>query len=127
MALVLVVGLLIAAVGGIGVVAPHVLQGISRYTVTPVGLYVVAALRVAIGVALVRVAAVSRAPSLLRVLGFVAIAAGIGTLFLGVDRAGAILAWWSGQGPVLIRLWPALALVFGVIMVWAVVPRRRAA
>jgi hypothetical protein len=127
MALVLAIGFLIAAVGAVGVVAPHVLQSISRYTVTPTGLYVAAALRIVIGVALVRVAAASRAPWLLRGLGFIAIAAGIVTLFLGVDRAGAILAWWSGQGPVLIRLWPALALVFGVIMVWAVIPRRRPA
>ena len=127
MALVLAIGFLIAALGAIGVVAPHILQSISRYTVTQTGLYVAAALRVVIGVALLRAAAASRAPRFLRFLGVIAIAAGIGTLFLGVDRAAAILAWWSGQGAFLIRLWPALGLVFGVIVVWAVIPRRRAA
>jgi hypothetical protein len=127
MALVLAIGFLIAALGAIGVVAPHILQSISRYTVTPIGLWVAALFRIVIGVALVRAAAASRAPRLLRGLGVIAIAAGIGTLFLGVDRATAILAWWSGQGAFFIRLWPALAFVFGVIMVWAVVPRRRVA
>jgi hypothetical protein len=127
MALVLAIGFLIAGVGAVGVVAPHILQSISRYTATPTGLYVAAALRIVIGVALIRVAAASRAPRFLRSLGVIAIAAGIGTLFLGVDRAVAILAWWSGQGPVFIRLWPALALGFGVIMIWAVIARRRAA
>jgi hypothetical protein len=127
MALVLAIGFFIAAVGAVGVVAPHLLQSASRYAMTPTGLYGAAALRIVIGVVLVRVAAASHAPRLLRSLGVIAIAAGIITLFLGVDRAGAILTWWSGQGPVFMRLWPALALVFGVIMVWAVIPRRRAA
>jgi len=94
---------------------------------TPTGLYFEAALRIVIGVVLVRVAAASRAPRLLRGLGVIAIAKGIITLFLGVDRAAAILAWWSGQGPVVMRLWPAIALVFGLIIVWTVIPRRRAA
>jgi amino acid permease len=127
MALVLAIGIFITAVGAAGVVAPHILQSISQYTATQTGLYVAAVLRIVIGVALFRAAAASRAPRLLRGLGVIAIAAGIGTLFLGVDRAGAILAWWSSQGPVFIRLWPALALVLGVIVVWAVIPRRRAA
>jgi hypothetical protein len=126
MVLVLAIGLLIAAVGAVGVVAPESLQNVARYTVTPVGLAVAAILRIAIGVALVREAAASRAPRLLRALGFIAIAAGIMTLFLGVDRAGAILDWWSGQDPLLIRLWPALALLIGVVIVLSVLPRRRA-
>ena len=127
MVLVLAIGFLIAAVGAVGVVAPHILQSISRHALTPTGLYGAAALRVLIGVVLVRVATASRAPRLLRGLGVIAIAAGVITLFLGVDRAGAILAWWSGQGPVFMRLWPAFALVFGVIIVLAVIPRRREA
>lgn len=127
MALVLVIGLLIAVVGGVGVVSPDVLQSISRYAVTPVGLYLAAAFRIAVGVVLVLVAAGSRAPRVLRVLGFIAIAAGLVTLFLGVDRARAIVDWWSGQGPVSMRLWPALALLFGVLIVVAALPRRRAA
>jgi hypothetical protein len=127
MAAVLVIGLFVALIGGVGVVAPQVLQGISRYTVTPLGLYLASAFRIFVGVALVRGAAASRAPGLLRVLGFIAIGAGIVTLLLGVARAREIVNWWLGQGPVLIRLWPGIALGFGVFLVWAAAPRRRAA
>jgi hypothetical protein len=125
--LVLVVGLFIIAIGGIGVVAPYGLENIARHVTTPIGLYLAAAFRVAIGIALIRVAAASRWPRMLRCLGVIAIFAGVVTLGLGVDRARSILDWWSQQGPVFMRFWPALAVLFGVIMVLAVAPRRPAA
>ena len=126
MTIVLVVGLFIIAVGGIGVVAPHSLESIARHVATPIGLYLAAAFRVAIGILLIRVAAASRWPRLLRALGVVAIVVGVITLFLGVDRARAMVDLWSGQGPVFMRFWPALAVLFGAIIVLAVVPRRPA-
>ena len=105
--------------------APEVLKMISQYTVTSLGLYVVAVFRLVIGAALVRVAAASRAPRTLRVLGVVTLVSGVITFFLGVDRAREIVNWWLGQGPVLMRLWPGLALILGAVMVWAVFPRGR--
>lgn len=124
--LALAIGLFVAAIGMVGIVAPHSLQAIARYSVTPLGLYVAAAVRVAFGVVLIRAAPASRAPKALRVLGFIALVGGLITPFIGVDRARAISDWWSAQGPVLIRLWPALAFVFGVFIAYAVKPGRRA-
>lgn len=123
--LALAVGLFVAAVGIAGIVAPHALQTIARYSITPLGLYVAAAVRVVFGVILIRSAPASRAPGVLRVVGFIALVAGVITPFLGVDRAHAIFDWWSVQGPLLIRLWPALALIFGILIVYAVNPARR--
>ena len=127
MTLVLAIGLLIGAIGAVGVITPEGLGAISRYTITPLGLYLAAAVRVAIGIILIRAAPTSRLPRVLRVLGIIAVVAGVITVFLGVDRASTILAWWSGQGPLLIRLWPALALIFGVVLVYSAVSNRRAA
>ncbi len=118
-ALVLVLGLLIASIGALGVIAPESLQAISRYTVTPLGLSLAAAARVAIGIILIRAAPASRLPRVLRVLGLIALVAGVITVFLGVGGASTILTWWSNQGPLLIRLWPALALIFGVLLVYS--------
>ncbi len=121
-----VVGVLILAVGVVGVVAPYRLLAVSEYTVTPRGLYVVGAVRVIIGLVVLQVSSRSRAPKTLRVLGIVALIAGLITFFLGVDRARAILDWWLTQGPTFMRLWAVLPLVFGAIIVWAMTGRRAA-
>ena len=68
----LLVALFIVVVGLVGVFAPDRLMTVGRYVVTPVGLYAIAALRVGIGLVLMLVAPVSRAPKTLR--AFVVIA-----------------------------------------------------
>ena len=122
----LLVALFIALVGLTGVFAPDCLMTIGRHSVTPVGIYIVAALRIGIGLLLARVAPVSRAPKTLRILGVIAVLGGVATLFLGAERGQAILEWWSAQGPVLIRLGPGLALVLGGFIAYALTPGRRA-
>lgn len=120
------VALFIALIGVTGVVAPECLMMIGRHSVTPVGLCIVAALRISIGLVLACVAPVSRAPTTLRILGVIAVIAGVATLFIGAERAQAILEWWSGQGPVFLRLGAGVALVLGSFIAYALVPVRRA-
>ena len=108
-------------------VAPDVLAATVRGFASPVGLWVAAALRVVLGLALVLAAPASRAPRVLRPLGAVVVVAGILTPFVGVERARAMLAWSSGQGPAFMSALASLALVFGGFIVWAVSPRRRVA
>src|SRR5436309_2028973 len=100
----LLVALFIALVGLTGVCAPDRLMALAPYFVTPVGIYVAAALRISIGLLLARVAPISRAPKTLRILGVIAVLGGVATLFLGTERAQTILEWWSAQGPVFIRV-----------------------
>lgn len=120
----LFVAFFIALLGLTGVIAPGCLITIGQYFATPFGLWLAAILRIGIGLVLTRVAPVSRAPKTLRILGILAIAAGVATLFLGAQRAQAILAWWSNLGPAYIRLWAGLALALGVFLAYAVAPRR---
>jgi hypothetical protein len=122
----LIVVLFIALIGLTGVLAPDLLMTIGQYSVTPVGLCVAAALRIAIGLVLALVAPVSRAPRTLRIFGVIAVIAGVTTLFLGTERAQALLEWWLAQGPTCIRLWAGLALVLGGFIAYAVAaPGRR--
>ena len=116
----LLVALFLALIGLTGVLAPDRFMTIAQYSATPVGIYVAAALRIGIGLVLARVAPVSRAPRTFRILGVIAVLAGVATLFLGTERAQAILDWWSAQGPACIRLGAGLPLVLGGFIAYAI-------
>jgi len=125
--LAIVIGLFLAAVGLVGVVAPSYILEVGRSLLTPMSLYGVAAFRIGIGVVLLLVAAGSRAPTALRVVGSVVVLAGAFTLFLGVERSSAILDWWWAQGPIFMRICLAAPLAMGVFIVYALTSPRRAA
>ena len=123
----LLVALFITLIGLIGIVAPDRLVAMGPYFVTPVGIFVAAALRIGIGLVLAWVAPVSHAPKTLRIFGVLAVIAGVTTLFLGTERARVILEWWLAQGPAFIRLWAGLPLLVGGFLVYAVATGRRTA
>jgi len=122
----LVVGFVFIAAGLVGVVAPGVLMTVGRDAVTPIGLYVVAAGRIVIGLVLMGASSASRMPRTLRVLGIVALVAGLTTPFLGVERARAIMDWWLSPGPVVVRLSSLFAVAVGGFIIYAVVRPRGA-
>jgi len=121
------VGLIIAVLGAMGIAAPTTLLDVAAFVLTPVALYVAAALRVAFGLVLFVAAAGSRLPRTLRVLGALIMIAGVVTPFFGVEGAQAMLSWWSAQGALFTRAWAALAAVFGLFVIYAVAPRRSSA
>jgi uncharacterized membrane protein len=122
-----VIGLLIIAVGAVGIFAPSSLLWIAQRPVTSVELYIIAAGRVVIGLLLLVVASASRAPKTLRVVGSIALIAGIITPVLGVARLQAIMDWFSQQGPGLLRFAAVLALIVGGLVAYTCAPARRAA
>jgi len=124
--LALSIGLFIAGVGILGIVTPEALLTAARYGATPIGLYVVAALRLCFGFVLILAAAASRAPKTLRILGFIILVGGLITPFVGADRARAMLDWWGAQGPAIIRLWAGLPFALGVFVTFAVTPNTSA-
>ena len=127
-AIAITIGLIISAIGLIGVVAPLLVLEIGRSLLTPTALYFVAALRIGIGVVLVWVARVSRVPAVFRIVGIFVIIAGVLTPFLGVEHSRAILDWWSNQGPTFMRFCLSLPMALGLFIVYAVTsPRRTAA
>src|SRR5437762_7223518 len=100
----LFIGVLLIVGGAIGVAAPDALLSLGRWVATPGGLYAVAGLRIALGVIFVLAAPASRAPRTVRVIGVVAIVAGLTTPLFGVARTRAILDWWASGGPWAMRL-----------------------
>ena len=121
----LLVAFVIMCVGVTGIFMPETLLSVGRYVVTPNGLYAVAALRVGIGLVLMLVARVSRAPRTLRTLGAVVLVAGLATPLFGVDRARAVLDWEATQGTALIRIGAGLAVLGGAFIAFAVATGRR--
>jgi hypothetical protein len=120
------VGFFFLLVGVAIVFWPAGLMTIGYYLVTPVGLYIAAALRIGLGLVLLLAAPVSRAPNTLRVFGAIVLVAGLGTPFIGVDHAKAMLDWWTAQRPVFIRLSGGLPIAIGAFIAYVVVPRRAA-
>ena len=117
-------GLVITAIGIVGMANPTLLLDATRFAQTSVGLYIVAAIRVVFGFVLIAAAAASRAPRTLRILGAFIVVAGIITPFFGVERTRAFVEWWSAQGTAFMRTWTALAVIFGLFTIYAVTPRR---
>ena len=118
----LVLSLFVAALGALGVVSPTRLVSLVRYFQTPAGLYVAAALRVVLGVALFFSAPTSRAPEFMRILGVVIIVAGLITPLFGLTRFRRLIDWWLARGPALLRAWAAFAFGFGLLLAYALVP-----
>ncbi len=123
--LAVLVGLGTAVMGVAGLIAPDVLVRIGWLWTTPAGLYASAVLDLLAGLVLLKVASSSRSPVAMSVLGAVTLLGGILTPFLGHARALTYARWWANQDPVFLRLWAALLLVVGVLIVTAVTPRRR--
>jgi hypothetical protein len=122
-----IIGVVIAGVGVVGVLAPSLLLDLGRSLLTSSGLYTVAAIRIAFGVLLLLVASLSRMPRTLRVIGAVIILNGLVTPFFGVERSEALLNWFSSQGAAFVRAMALFAIAFGAFVVYVVSTRRRSA
>jgi hypothetical protein len=118
----LVFAIFVTAMGALGVLAPDRLLGLVRGVQTPAGLYGVAVMRLVFGAAIYLAAAESRAPELLRVFGLITVLAGIVTPFIGLERVGRLIDWWSGLGPQVVRAWAVVALALGLGLAYALFP-----
>jgi len=114
------VALFTVVVGIVGIVSPDSVMTIRRqYFASPVGLYAAAAVRVAMGLVLILVATVSRAPRTLRALGAVMCAQGLAATLFGLDRAQAILEW-EAMHTALLRAGAMVAFASGLFIAFAV-------
>ncbi len=102
--------------GAAAAVAPDAAIAISRSLVSPAGIYIAAAIRCALGVALLLVATGSRAPAILRLMGAALLVVGLTMPALGVDSAQARIEWES-QHLLFLRLEGALFVWAGLIVV----------
>ena len=121
--LALVVAGIVVAFGAGGIVIPDSLIAIGRYVVSPAGLYVAAALRVAVGLILLLAARGSRAPGTLRAVAAAVLASGLATPLFGVEGARARLDW-EATHVTLLRIEGALFVCLGALIASAILPGR---
>lgn len=122
-----VFGLFVVTVGVVGMLAPSSLVWIAQHSVTSGAFYLIAVVRLAVGLALISAASASRAPKALRIVGYVIVVAGLATALtglVGMERARTIIGWWLDQGAGLIRVTSVVLVAFGGFVVYACVPLR---
>ena len=125
-----VVGLCICAVGIIGVAAPSVLVSLAQHFVTAGPFYVVAAVRVAFGILLISVAATTRSPRAIRILGYVIVVAGVTAAIAGMFALGPAresIEWWIQKPSGVWRLTSCLLVLVGGFVAYSCAPTRRSA
>jgi hypothetical protein len=125
-----VIGLFIASVGIVGLIVPSFLVWIAGHFVSSGAFYVVAVVRVAVGLLLISVAPDTRAPRTIRVLGCLLVIAGIGaavTALVAIGRATAIIDWWLRQGSGVVRLTGIPLIILGGFVAYVCAPSRRSA
>ena len=115
----LVIGALVIIASAISFAAPDLRLSLERSLISPDGLYAIAAVRIAIGLVFVLAAPTSRAPRALGGLGLVVLIAGLATPWFGVDRAQAVLGWFTSAGPLLMRLDAVVGMAMGGFLVYA--------
>jgi hypothetical protein len=115
-----VVGVLIVLVGLVGVIVPNEITAIGHYVVTRNGLYIVAVLRICIGIVFILAAPASRMPRTVRIIGGIVLIAGIITPLFGVDRSRAVLDWWISQSSIFMRLAGVMAIAAGAFIIRAI-------
>ena len=125
-----IVGLLILAVGLVGALMPFSLVWIAQHFDTSWAFYFIGIVRVAIGCLLISVASGSRAPKMLRVLGYVLVIAGFTAVLAGlvaIEHARAIIERWLQLGSGVVRFTGIVLLTLGGFVAYACVPARRTA
>ena len=119
----LILSILLAALGTLGLVLPQRLADLARQFLTPGGLILAAAIRILFGLVLVFAAPNARTPEFVRVIGIISLVAGVMTPLLRVEQHRKILDWWVDRGSGLMRIWSAVGLVFGLVLAYAFIPR----
>jgi len=120
--IVALMGLALAAIGALGLGSPARLIALVSRLQSTRGLYAIAAVRLALGAALLLAAPESRAPAFLLLLGAVALLSGLVTPFFGVERFKSLLDWWSGLHATRVRAACVVVIALGLALVGSVLP-----
>jgi hypothetical protein len=114
-------GVLILALCLWGVLAPErLLARVTTLWSRGWSLWLAVGIRLLLGWSLVQVAAVSRCPMALTVLGWIAIAAAVALVLVGRERVGRLITWGTARPTWLLRAWCVFGLALGAFIVWAV-------
>ena len=117
--LVVLFGVLITAMGGVGLAAPRwVVGGILSWK-PRTRFYFAVGVRFAFGAALLLEASTCRFSAVIFALGAIALVAALVLALLGQRRVDSMFQWWLQRPMAVLRAWLAAAVLFGGFLVYA--------
>ena len=123
--LVLLCAVLMIGLGLTGLFWPEGLMELAKYSFTKSGTYVVAAIRILLGIFLFTGAGCTRTPKTVRVIGGIIFTVGIVGVLIGQEPAQRFSEWWVAKGPEAFRIAACLPLVVGVVVALSALTKER--
>ena len=116
-------GVIIAALGLLGAIAPGVMKAIASFFRRPGSHYVAAAVRFVLGLLLIIGGPYCRpeyySQEIVRWFGVFTVAAGVLILLVGQNQLLKFIDWWLARPPLFMRLWAIIAILLGGYLVYA--------
>ena len=115
-----ILGLLIAAIGVVGVFNPQVLRAlVNNFWLRRYGLPAAVAIRLIVGVLLILAAPSCRFSAVVRIFGIATLIAAAGLLLLGKKRLEGLVGWIVSRPSSELRLWAGVAVALGGFLLYA--------
>ena len=112
-------GIVVAAIGLLGLVAPGQLTDLLARWRILTALRVTIALRIGFGTLFLVAAPYCRLPDVVRIVGVIEFAGAMVLLGLGSGRLRRFVAWWLERPPSFVRYWCSAAFSFGLLLAYA--------
>jgi hypothetical protein len=119
-ALALILSAFVAAMGLLAIFFPGRADDMARLFANKTGLWVATAIRAVLGLGLLAAAEDSKAPMLLRILGFIILVVAIAMPLLGLDRHRRMIDWWLARDRKIQIICGAASFVLGVVLIYAI-------
>lgn len=118
--LIALLGLLIAAIGVVGLLAPtRLLRLVDLFWRGERSLYVASGMRIVLGSLMILAAPYCAWPTVVTVLGVLTFVAGVLLVVIGFERVNKLIQWWQRRPPGVVRVSALFAVCFGVLLFWA--------
>jgi hypothetical protein len=121
----LVIAALLILFGLTGVLWPEGLLGLAKSSFTSTGIYVLAIVRMLLGILLLLAARATRTPKTVRVIGIIIFVAGVATALLNGERAQLLKDWMLERGPDFLRIAACFPLALGFFILVATLTKPR--
>jgi hypothetical protein len=108
----------IAAFGVVVIVKPTLAQEWTRLFADKTGMWIATAIRAVLALGLLAAASESKAPMLIKLLGFVILIVAIVMPILGLDRHRRMIDWWLARPRMTQILCGAASFVFGIVLIY---------
>jgi len=119
-ALALILCAAIAAMGVTVIAAPTKARDLARLFADKTGMWVATAIRAVLALGLLAAASESKAPMVLRLLGFLILIVAILIPILGLDRHRRMIDWWIARPRTTQIVWGAATFVFGIALIYLI-------